>query len=144
MAQVSLIQYAEITTGAGRPIRLGSKDVPTTTTLTGTGEIYHRVFNDIAVETYRLLYDGDTTGLKFFAVKSSTEAMLALFGEGLESMSAVHMDAGVWQFFGEGSTTSSVVSLEARASGTEVAVSQIGIYNISASTLQDVEILVAY
>lgn len=144
MAQVSIIQYAEITTGTGRPIRLGSKDVPTTTTLTGTGEVYHVVYNDNPASTYKVIYDGATTGVKFFAVKSSTEAMLAFQGDGLESMSTAHLDAGVWQFFGEGSTTSSVVSLAARAGGTEIPVSLIAIYNLSGATAQDIEILVAY
>lgn len=141
MAQVNITQYAEITTGAGRPIRLGSKDVPSTITLTGTGEVYHMVYNDLPATDYRLIFDNQLTTIKFFAVKSSTEAMLAFISTTDESMSAIHLTAGVWQFFGEGTTTSSVASLPLRAGGAEVALYQIGIYNIAA-TAQDVEIVV--
>ena len=144
MSQVNIIQYAEIYTGSGPPLRIGSKVTPSTITLTGTGEVYHHVYNDNPASTYKLIYSTELSGLKFFAVKSSTEAMLAFRTDGFEGMSTAHLDAGVWQFFGEGSSTASVVSLEARASGTEVPVEFIGIYNLNGATAQDIEIVVAY
>lgn len=142
MAEVNLYQYATISRPGSERVVLGSKNKPTTITLTGTGEVYHMVYNDLPANDYRLLFDNQLTTIKFFAVKSSTEAMLAFKSTTDESMSAIHLSANQWQFFGEGSTTSSVASLTLRANGTEVVVTQIGIYNIAAA-LQDVELIVA-
>lgn len=106
MSQVDIYQYAEVIKSDGTKIKIGSKQKPSTITLTGTGEIVHHVFNDIAGGDTVDLYTADLTGLKFFAVKSSLAAYVG-FSENSslgEGASIIGIGAGVWQFFGGGLT----------------------------------------
>ena len=144
MAQVSIIQHVEISTGSGQPLRIGSKVIPSTITLTGTGEVFHRVFNDVPATTVTDLYSDDLTGIKFFGVKCSVEALFG-FSNTSESGSTnlVHLEPNMWQFFGEGTTTSSISTLGTRCAEAEVAVELMKIY-IPGAAVGDVELIVAY
>lgn len=143
MAQVSIIQYAEITTGTGRPIRLGSKDVPSTIALTGTGEVVHRVYNDNANWPLNL-FDADiiTGALKFVAIKSSVDATLgfaATVGGG--NNSTVPVEANVWCFIHGGTVPGYAANIDTRLAEALVDVAYISLY---ASANADVEVLFAY
>ena len=144
MATVKVYQYVEVTPGSGSPIVLGKKSLSNLITLTGTGEVYHRVFNDIPATTVTELYADNLTGIKFFGVKSSRAATLG-FGTangGYEGANAITLTADVWQFFCGGETTTSAINLSARTADTTEEIGNIKIYIPSGSA--DVELIVAY
>lgn len=145
MSQVSIIQYAEISTGSGQPLRIGSKVIPSTITLTGTGEVYHRVYNDITALSTTVLYDGDLTGLKWFAVKPSTEIQLAFGDEVADPIitSGIVLAANVWQFFNSGVTLSYTLddTIAFRAIQSQANITKISAYNVLSA---DIEFIGAY
>lgn len=148
MSQVNIIQYAEIYTGSGPPLRIGSKVTPSTITLTGTGEVYHRVFNDVPAATVTDLYTADLTGLKFFAVKSTLAAYVG-FSENSDQgdgASIINIPAGVWQFFGGGSTGADNGSFTTRLTATYTTPENITIVKIAIPGLasSDVEFVGVY
>lgn len=148
MAQVDLYQYAEIVKSDGTKIRLGSKQKPSTITLTGTGEIIHRIFNDLTGGDTIDLYTADLTGLKFFAVKSSIAAYVG-FSENSslgEGASVIGIGANVWQFFGGGLTGADGGTFTTRmlvASTTPESITIVKINAPGASTY-DVEFVAVY
>lgn len=144
MAEINVYQYATISRPGSERLVVGSKNKPTTITLTGTGEVYHMVFNDIAVTTVTDLYADNLTGIKFFGVKCTVEALFGFSGDSESgSTNLVHLEPNMWQFFGEGTTTSSISTLSARLAELEVAVEKMKIY-IPGATVGDVELIVAY
>jgi hypothetical protein len=146
MAQVNIIQYAEIYTGSGPPLRIGSKVTPSTITLTGTGEVYHRVFNDITLGSATALYTADMTGLKWFAVKASTEIQIG-FGTDAspDHNNAIVVPANIWQFFNSAETTEDVdgtsLSISGRATQGQQVIDTVYAYNALAA---DIEFIGAY
>jgi len=142
MAQVNLIQYAEISTGSGSPLSVGSKTTPSTIAMTGTGEIVHRVYNDIAGTTAQVLYDNNFgSGIPvWWAIKSSQTGTVG-FGNDSTEASAIGVVAGVWQFFNSGRGTTSVsTTVSTKASGSLSTIGDIVFYNRSAS-VADVEFI---
>lgn len=137
MAQVTLYQFAAITHGTGKPIELGSRSVPSTIALTGTGEVHHKVFNDLAATTLHVLYNGELTGIKFYAVKSSVDSMLAI-NEGDATESIIHIESGVWQFFSGGSTGAGGAIPWAESDVTDVSLYVLG------AVAADVEFIAVY
>lgn len=146
MAQINIIQHAEIYTGSGTPLRIGSKVTPSTITLTGTGEVFHRVFNDIALGSATALYTADMTGLKWFAVKASTEIQVG-FGvdAAADHNNAIVVSANVWQFFNSSKTTEDLdgtgLSVSGRAIQSQKYIDTVYAYNALAA---DIEFIGAY
>lgn len=147
MAQVNIIQHAEIVLSNGQPLRIGSKTVPSVVTLTGTGEVVHRVWNGLTAADYTDLYSdtlgGILSGIKWWAVRSSVDAMFVYSGGTATSTSTSSLLANVWCFFGEGVTTSSAAGLSARAAEAEIDVTDMGIY-IPGAVAGDVDLVVVY
>jgi hypothetical protein len=141
MAQVSLYQYAEIVKSDGSVERIGSKNLPSTITLTGTGEIFHVVKNDLDADPAVAIYNGELTGIKWWAIKSSVAAQVS-FGTDATASNSQKLIAGQWQFFGSGYTTnSSSTTLATRAAAADAYIADISIY---AATAADVELVIAY
>lgn len=144
ISEINLYQYAVINRPGAQPLVLGSKNKPTTITLTGTGEVYHRVFNDIAATTLTDLYVEELTDIKFFGVKCSRAATLG-FGTAdgaAASASAILLTADAWQFFANGQTTSSLSHLGVRTAEAAVDIAKMQIY-IPGGT-GDVEVIAVY
>lgn len=143
MAQVNLTQYAEIILSDGRPIRIGSKTIPSTIALAGTGEVFHRIWNDNANWPLELYDSNITTGtLKFIAVKSSIDAT---FGYGKTvaggNNSTIPLEAGVWLFISGGGETNYVANVGDRTGETVDAITYMA---ITAGASADIELIVAY
>ena len=144
MADINLYQYAVINRPGSQPIVIGSKNKPATITLTGTGEVYHRVFNDIAATTLTDLYVEELTDIKFFGVKCSRAATLG-FGTATETStgaSAILLTADAWQFFANGQTTEGGTNLGTRTAEAAVDIGNMKIY-IPGGT-GDVEVIAVY
>lgn len=137
MSQVNIIQYAEIYTGSGPPLRIGSKVTPSTITLTGTGEIFHRVFNDVGPT--QAIYSGDLTGLKWFAIKAVLETVVS-FGDGTHNNSIV-LAPNVWQIVNSGETTGYGATVVARGATAQTAITTVEAYNVADC---DIEFIGAY
>lgn len=144
MAEINVFQYAVINRPGSNPVVIGSKNKPSTITLTGTGEMYHRVFNDVAATTLTDIYVEEITDIKFFGVKCSRAATLG-FGTADEfaaGSNAVLLAADTWQFFNTGQTTSSSTNLGVRTAEAAVDIGNMKIY-IPGGTA-DVEIIAVY
>mgnify|MGYP003423089646 CR=1 FL=1 len=142
MAQVSIIQYAEITTGTGRPIRFGSKDVPSVITLTGTGDVVHRVYNDLPALAITTLYDDEDAALKWFAIKSSVAAMLGFEDLSVGGTNAIKLVPNVWQFINSGVTTQAVGLTSERVDETEYNIETVKVYHDTGTA--DIEFVTAF
>ena len=146
MSQVNLIQYAEISTGSGSPLAIGSKTTPSTIALTGTSEVIHRVYNDISTTSSTTLYSSTLTGLKWFAIKPSVEIVVS-FGKdaAADHTSSIVVAANTWQFFNSGKTTEgddgSALSVAGRAIQVQANIDTITAYNALAA---DIEFIAAY
>ena len=145
MAQVDLYQYVEIIKSDGTKIRLGSKQKPSTITLTGTGTVHYHVYNDVSGASDLTVYSGDLVGLKFFAVRCSVEALFGFSGAvQAGTNNAIHLSPDVWQFFGEGTTTEDGDGiLSIRINGSETTVTEM-IVRIPGATAGDIEFVGAY
>jgi len=146
MAQVSIIQYAEVSTGSGQPLRIGSKVIPSTITLAGTGEVHHRVYNDIVGPAVTVLYENTLTGIKWFAVKASVDIVIAYGGTtdsgNFPDTSAIGVTAGRWQFFNNGTTTLNQGSnVEGRPTNNACDIIKVVAFNL---TDADIEFIAAY
>lgn len=144
MADINLYQYAVINRPGAQPLVLGSKNKPSTITLTGTGEVYHRVFNDIAATTLTDLYVDELTDVKVFGVKCSRAATFGFGGsnQSYASANAIFLQADVWQWFATGQTTSDTTNLGTRTAEAAVDIGNMKIY-IPGGT-GDVEVIAVY
>jgi hypothetical protein len=144
MAQVDIYQYAEVIKSDGTKIKIGSKQKPSTIAMTGTGEIIHRVYNDIAAVTAQTLYDNELGSSipVWWAILSSQGGTLA-WGNDASNSSAISIVANVWQFFGSSrSTTSTSTTIATKAAASLSDIGDIVFYNRSATTAADVEFIV--
>lgn len=143
MAQINLYQYAELVRSDGSVVPVGSKTKASTISLTGTGEVLHIVKNDLASLSTTVVYNGELTGIKWIAMRSSVDATVA-FGTDATATSATQLKANVWQFFNSGMTTnSSSTTIATRVAAATVAIADISVY-IAGGATGDVEVLIAY
>lgn len=146
MAEVNIYQYAVISRSGAQSEIIGSKVTPTTISLTGTGEVIHRVYNDIGTTSSTTLYSSTLTGLKWFAIKPSVEIVVS-FGndDTADHTSSIVVAANVWQFFNSGKTTEGVdgsaLSVAGRAIQVQANIDTITAYNALAA---DIEFIAAY
>lgn len=143
MSQINLYQYAELVRNDGSVVPAGSKSKVSTISLTGTGEVHHIVKNDLASLSTTVLYNGELTGIKWIAVRSSVDAILS-FGTDATSSNAIKLIANVWQFLNSGYTTnSSSTTIATRAAATTGYIADISVY-IPGLVVGDVELIAAY
>lgn len=143
MAQVNTYQYAELVRSDGSVVPVGSKTKVSSISLTGTGEVLHVVKNDLASLSTTVLYNGELTGIKWMAFRSSVDAIVS-FGTDATSSSAIKLIAGVWQFLNSGYTTnSSSTTIATRVAATAGYIADISIY-IPGGAVADVEFIAAY
>ena len=134
MAQVDVIQFAKITPGSGQPFAIGSKVLPSTITLNGTGQVIHRVYNDIPATTAQVLMDNEFVAEwpLFWAIKSSTAGTVA-WGNDANNAQCIGLVANVWQFFESGrATTNNTSDVEDRSSASLSTIGDIVYYNRAA------------
>lgn len=143
MAQVNIIQYAEVQMGDGNIFRIGSKHLPSTISLTGTGAILRKVWNDLAATTAKaLLTDEDLTDFGpwvFMAVKSSKDSMLSWESVDANDTSAIKLESNIWHFFTHGVTSAYAAGYLSRVAETPVDILGLSIYP---SDVADVELVI--
>lgn len=147
MAEINIYQYAVINRPGSSPEVIGSRNKPTTITLTGTGEVLHRVYNDITGPAVTSLYNSTMTGLKWFAVKASADIVLGIGGTSdsgaTTDTSAIKVSSGVWQFFNSAGTTvdGNGDNLDVRVTNNACSILKINAYNLLDA---DIEFVAAY
>ena len=146
MAEVNIYQYAVISRSGAQSEVIGSKVTPTTISLTGTGEVIHRVYNDIVGPAVTVLYENTLTGIKWFAIKASVDIAIAYGGTtdsgNFPDTSAIGVTAGRWQFFNNGTTTLNQGSnVEGRPTNNACDIIKVVAFNL---TDADIEFIAAY
>ena len=146
MAEINVFQYAVINRPGSSPVVIGSKNKPSTITLTGTGEVLHRVYNDIVGPAVTVLYESTLTGIKWFAVKASVDIVIAHGGTtdsgSYPDTSSIGVTAGRWQFFYNGTTTLNQGSnVEGRPTNNACDIIKVVAFNL---TDADIEFIAAY
>lgn len=146
MSQVDIYQYAEVIKSDGTKIKIGSKQKPSTITLTGTGEMLHRVYNDIVGPAVTVLYESSLTGIKWFAIRSSVDIVVAFGGTtdtgSYPDTSSIAVESNTWQFFNNGGTTLNQGSnVEGRPTNNACDIIKIVAFNLLDA---DIEFFAAY
>lgn len=142
MAQVNLFQYAEIQTGGGT-LCLGNKAKASTISLTGTGEVYHRIWNDNSSWPLNVYDFNIITGpVKFIAIKSSLDAVLGIADTlGGGNNGTIPLEAGIWTFISGGTVLGYAGNLDTRMAESAIDIAYMSVF---AAGSADVELLVAY
>jgi hypothetical protein len=149
MPEVNIYQYAEINIPLSPTIRIGSKSVPTTISLTGTGEQTYDIYNDVPGQSVKVLYNSELTGIKWWAIKATKVVHLSWLGTSDSGTnpdtSDIKIPANVWQFFNSGSTTEhSGSNVESRPTNSEQAITKVVAFVPLASDPVDIQFIAVY
>ena len=138
-----MYQYAVVNRPGASPLVIGSKNKPSTITLAGTGEVYHRVYNDNANWPLNLYDNAITTGtLKFIAIKVSVDATLCVADNELSGNNCtIPLEADVWTFISGGSVLGYAASVNTRLTEAAVDIDYVSLY---AGANADIEFFAMY
>lgn len=146
MAQVNLYQFAEIQMGDGNVFTIGSKANPTRISLTGTGAMVRRVWNDVtALTALSLAEDVDLAAgahlndYVLLAIKCSKDAIVAWTSATSADTSSVGVESNSWLFFTSNQSTDSGIAAVGRCAATARDIIELAIYP---SATADVELII--